>query len=160
MNSEERRLTNFIECTDEGQRNQALSKVLDETELKIDGLQLELERLRQAQKEVFQIPPIEWITARINQLAELLEQNMSQSALVLRKVLGPIELEAIYPEIGKSYSITRSSLNALAVIESPSKPESLDNGSSVWRWWAWKECIRTLGVLKIHCEFQRCVATK
>ena len=32
--------------------------------------------------------------------------------------------------------------------------------SATTEWWARKESIRTLGILNIHCEFQRCVATK
>ena len=87
-------------------------------------------------------------------------RNKAMTALALRDVLGPIKFEAAYPDIGKPYYIVRSSINTLAIIDPPSKPKCLDNGSPVLRWWARKECIRTLGILKIHCEFQRCVATK
>ena len=88
---------------------------------------------------MFQVPPIEWISERINQLAELLEQNTTKSALALREVLGPITLEAKFPDIGKPYYVAHSSLDALAIMNSQSKQEEWDKGSSVLRWWARKD---------------------
>ena len=70
---------------------------------------------------------------------------------MLREVLGPILLEANYPDIGKPYYIARSSINALAIIEPSSKTASLDNGSSVLRWWARTQLVRTF--CEIPVEF-------
>ncbi len=139
LSSEERRLANFIDFVGEGRGSRALAKALTEAERKVDELQSELEGLRQIQNRMFQIPPIEWISERINQLSELLEQNTTQSALALREVLGPITLEAKYPDIGKPYYVAHSSLNALAITNSQSKQEEWDKGSSVLRWWARKD---------------------
>ena len=88
-------------------------------------------------------PSIEWIAERINQLEVLLDQNTSQSTLVLRDVLGSIKLEATYAEIGRPYYIARSSINTLANFGPSTNPEYLDNVSPVLRWWARKERIRT-----------------
>ena len=101
---------------------------------------------------MLRIPPIEWISARINQLAELLEQNTTQPALALRKVLGPITLEANHPEIGKPYYVAHSSLDAPAIINSQSKQKLWDKGSSVLRWWARSQRLRTLAKFDFHME--------
>ena len=139
LNSEERRLANFIDFVGEGRGSRTLAKALIEAERKVDELQSELEGLRQIQNRMYQVPPIEWISERINQLAELLEQNTTQSALALREVLGPISLEAKYPDIGKPYYVAHSSLDALAIMNSQSKQKEWDKGSSVLRWWARKD---------------------
>ena len=136
LSSEERRLANFIDFVGEGRGSRALAKALTEAERKVDELQSELEGLCQIQNRMFQVPTVEWISERINQLSNLLEQNTTQSALVLREVLGPITLEAQYPDIGKPYYIAQSSLDALAIMNTPSKQEEWDKGSSVLRWWA------------------------
>ena len=101
---------------------------------------------------MFLVPPVEWISERINQLSNLLEQNTTQSALVLREVLGPITLEAQYPDIGKPYYIAHSSLDALAIMNTPSKQEEWDKGSSVLRWWARQGRIRTLSNLDLRVD--------
>ena len=100
LNSEDQRLAIFIDIIGEGRGNRPLSNVLEETECRVGSLILELEEPLLTQKRDFQAPPIASIITRINQLAELLKQNTSQSALVLREVLGPIRLGVIHPDIG------------------------------------------------------------
>ena len=139
LNSEERRLANFIDFIGDGRGSRALAKALTEAERKVDELNSELEGLRQIQYRMFQVPPIEWISERINQLSELLEQNTTQSALALREVLGPITLEAKYPDIGKPYYVAHSSLDAIAIVNSQSNTDEWDKSSSVLRWWARKD---------------------
>ena len=48
-----------------------------------------------------------------------------------------------YPELGKPYYIAHSSLDSLAIMNTPAKQEEWDEGSSVLRWWAWSRRIRT-----------------
>lgn len=48
-------------------------------------------------------PPIEWIEERLSMFNELLELNIGESAIVLRKLLGPMKLEAQHPDLGKPY---------------------------------------------------------
>ena len=76
FNTEERRLANFIDFVGEDRGSRTLTKALIDAERKVDELQSELEGLRQFQSRMFQVRPIEWISERINQLAELLEQNI------------------------------------------------------------------------------------
>ena len=56
-----------------------------------------IDELRQARDKVFQTPPIEWIEEMLSQFRESLEVNTNDSALVLRNLLGPINLEVNYP---------------------------------------------------------------
>ena len=46
---------------------------------------------------------IEWIEERLSMFNELLELNIGESAIVLRKLLGPMKLEAQHPDLGKPY---------------------------------------------------------
>ena len=147
LNSEERKLANFIDFIGEGRGSRALSKALEETERKVDTLQHDLEGLHLTRKRLFQTPPIEWISVRINNLKILLEQNTTQSALVLREILGPVTFEPTYPDIGKPYYIARSSLNTLVIINQPACVKNEDNGSHQLRWWARSQRIRTFAEL-------------
>ena len=54
---------------------------------------------------------------RLSQFRELLEVNSNDSALVLHNKLGPVKLEAKYPDIGKPYYLAYTSINALAITE-------------------------------------------
>ena len=161
LNTEERRLTNFIDFVGEGRGSQTLTKALIDAERKVDELQSELEGLRQIQNRMFQVPPIEWISERINQLAKLLEQNTTKSALALREFLGPITLKANFPDIGKPYYVAHSSLDSLTIMNSQSKQKEWDKGSSVLRWWARLECSRTLSRIPFRIELlQRLINTQ
>ena len=69
----------------------------------MNALHAELDGLRQTRDKVFQAPPVDWVEARLAELRDILERNTAQSAQTLRQVLGPIEMEATYPEIGRPY---------------------------------------------------------
>lgn len=43
-------------------------------------------------RDVFKTPPIEWVGERLEQVQEVLERETTQSALLLRRILGPIRL--------------------------------------------------------------------
>ena len=147
-----------MEC--EKKESRVLNEALLKSEKKVDALKSEIDGLRQTRDKVFQTPPIKWIEERPSQFREFLEVNTNDSALILRNLLGPVNLEAKFPDFGKPYYLAYTSINALVIDEPSPNCKSTDNGSTSFQWWARKECIRTLGILKIHCEFQRCVATK
>ena len=46
-----------------------------------------------------------------------MDTDPHQSGKALRQQLGPITLEAIYPDIGKSYFVAHSSINMIALLE-------------------------------------------
>ena len=104
----------------------------------------------QARNKVFQAPSIEWIENRISEFEELLQLNTSESAIALRKLLGPMKLEAQYPDVGKPYYVAHSSINALAITEPLSNSENLDNGSNSFQWWARSQRVRTFSQLQFH----------
>ena len=64
LNSEERRLANFVDFIGEGRGSQALASALVETERRVEALLEELEALSRSQRKVFQTPPVEWIEER------------------------------------------------------------------------------------------------
>ncbi len=80
-----------------------LNQALLESEQKVDTLQSERDSLCQVRDNVFQASPIEWIEDRLSKFSNLLELNTGESALALRELLEPIELEAQYPVEGKPY---------------------------------------------------------
>ena len=61
-------------------------------------------------------------------------------------------LEAKNPNIDKPYYIAHSSLDALAIMNTPSKQEEWDKGSSVLRWWARQGRIRTVAKFIFRVE--------
>ena len=139
LNAEERRLSNFIEFIGEGRGSRALAKALENSEIKVNALQSELEGLQQTRDKVFQAPPIDWIEEKLAELSDVLEQNTAQSAEALHQVLGPIRMEATYPETGKPYYTAYTSIDTLAIIDKPAYSESSQKSSDTLRWWARKD---------------------
>src|SRR5690606_22509272 len=93
LGSEERRLANFVDFIGEGRGSQALGKALVETERRVEALREELEGLRRGSEKVFQAPPLEWIEERLAGMQQVLERRTERSAMLLRALLGKIELE-------------------------------------------------------------------
>ena len=73
----------------------------------------------------------------------LLEKNLAQSSVALRELLGPVTLQAVYPDLGKPYYIAHSSIDTMALIEMPSSKDGTEDGSTTLRWWTWTVRIRT-----------------
>ena len=139
LREEEKRLVNYINYIGEGNASRTLNEALLESETKVDMLNTELDGLRQAQEKAFKAPSSDWIKSKLSQFSDLLERNTGESAIALRKLLGPMTLEAQYPESGKPYYVAHSSINALAIAEPlPGKIFS-DNGSGTFHWWARKD---------------------
>ncbi len=137
--SEERRLAHFVDFIGEGRGSQALAKALLETERRVEVLREELEGLRRSRAKVFQVPPIEWIEERLSRLQEVLERRTEQSGLLLRGLLGPISLDPIAGDIGRPYYVARTSMDCLALCETPPGAEAPDGGSSSLRQWRRRE---------------------
>jgi hypothetical protein len=73
---------------------------------------------------------------RPNRLNVVLERRTEQSALLLRKLLGPISLEPTQGDIGRPFYLARTSLDTLAIMEPPPKDGGgPDDGSNSLRWW-------------------------
>ncbi len=131
LREEEKRLVNYINFIGEGNASRTLNEALLESETKVDMLKTELDGLSQAQDKAFKAPSSDWIKSKLSQFSELLERNTGESAIALRKLLGPITLKAKYPDSGKPYYVAHSSINALAITEPLPGKKFSDNGSGI-----------------------------
>ena len=137
--AEQRRVTNLVEFVAEGRGSRALADALAVSEKRVEDLQNELETLRRSQQEVFTSPPRVWVAERIDTLQEVLERRTERSALLLRKLLGPIRMEPVKPDLGRSYYRAVSSLDVLAILENDPGPCSSEPGSTTLQWWRRRE---------------------
>ena len=127
--SEERRIANFIEFIGNGKGTPALGQALDLAEQRATALRDELTALESTAGEVFQAPPVEWVAERVRGLQDLLERETSQSALLLRDVLGPVTLKPMTPQIGKPYYQAETTLQIVDLLHDP------EGGSNWLRKW-------------------------
>jgi hypothetical protein len=162
LNAEERRLANFVEFIGEGRGSEALAKALVETERRVELLREELVGLRRSGDKVFQAPPIEWIESRLEELAGVLKRRTSESATLLRRLLGQIRMEPTKGDIGRPYYVAQTSIDALAVLEPSNAKNRRDGGSNSSRWWSRSgsnrrplECHTGDGVLEPSIDTRR-----
>ncbi len=95
--------------------------------------------MRRSREKVFQAPPVEWIEERLAQMQEVLERRTERSALLLRSILGKIQLAPTQGEIGRPYYVARTSIDALSLLEPPPGQNDPDGGSNSLRWWRRRE---------------------
>jgi len=129
---EERRITNFIGFIGEGKGTPALADALRVAEQKAEALRRELLALEGTANDVFRAPPFEWVAERLGKVQEVLERETTRSALLLRRILGPIRLAPIAPEVGRPYYQAETALQVLELIQDP---EGGSNSLSWWRRW-------------------------
>jgi len=92
-----------------------------------------VDALSRSREKIFRPPPIEWIKDRVSKIQEVLEQRTARSAQALRDILGPIRMELVTPDIGRPFYRAVTSIDALALTESP--PGGAEGGSnSLQRW--------------------------
>ena len=147
LNTEQRRVDNFVAYIAEGRSSEAISKALDVAEERVKQLSSDLFILKASCNRIFKTPPIEWIEERVAVLQEILERRVGESALILRKLLGKIRLEPVKPDIGKPYLRAISKLQTLALIEidpcslgrEPGLSYEPELGSNSLRWWRRRE---------------------
>jgi Recombinase zinc beta ribbon domain len=136
LTAEKRRLANFVDFIGEGRGSRTLALALLESERKVEALREELESLRRNRSKVFQVPPTEWIQERLTKLKEILERNSDRSALLLRKVLGPLRLEPMCGgHIDRPFYKATTSLNTLALVDPLIVDEGPEGGSNSLQWW-------------------------
>ena len=135
--AEERRVANFVEFIAEGRGSRALADALLVSEKRVEALRSELEVLRRSSERVLAMPPREWIEEWITTIQPILERRTVRSALILRKLLGTIRMEAVTPEVGRTYYRARTKLDVLAVLgEDPgTKSKDSEPGSNSLQWW-------------------------
>jgi hypothetical protein len=89
----------------------------------------ELLALEGTANDVFKAPPFEWVAERLGKVQEVLERETTRSALLLRRILGPIRLAPIAPEVGYQAE------TALQVLELLQDLQGGSNSLSWWRRW-------------------------
>ena len=126
---EERRVVNFIEFIGDGKGTPALAEALRTAEAKASTLRAELTAMETTAADVFKAPPIEWVAEKLNKVQQVLERETTSSALLLRRILGPIRLTPLTPEVGRPYYQAETALQTLELIQDP------EGGSTSLSWW-------------------------
>ncbi len=147
--SAQRNLTNFINFVGDGIGTRSLNQTLVDCENKIDDLKEKVCVLQNAYANVIQALPIQWIENKLIHIQTTLERNVAQSALVLRKLLGPIELEPVLPELGRPYYTTHTILNAITILDKGIAPHHSEKGANQFHWRSPVKLIRTLGSVPV-----------
>jgi len=145
--TEERRIANYIAFIGDGKATRALGEALGAAERRAAALRQELRALDTSAGEVFKAPPIEWVAERLAKLQEVLERDTPRSALILRRILGPIRLVPVTPQVGRPYYQSETTLQVLDLLEAP---EGGSNWSQWWRWRASNPRPETLSVRLLH----------
>ncbi len=133
LNRHETRIHNFVEFIAEGKATASLSAALEEAETKVKALKSDVEGMEHIKESAFEPPPIEWITHRLNNIRSVLEKRTSQSALLLRKLLGPITMTPKQPDQERAVYHARCKLKTFGLWENS------DKGSNSLHWWRWRE---------------------
>ena len=132
---EERRMANFVDFVADGRGSRALGEAIAETERKIAALRTEVEILKRGREVAFTAPPVAWIESRVEKLREVLEARTEKSALLLRRLLGPIRLSPEETPAGRRYLRAETTLKTLPLIEIEPATGHPEAGSNALQWW-------------------------
>ena len=80
-------------------------------------------------------PSRAWVEKRLAAVRELLERRTEASGLVLRRRLGRMVLEPVYPEQGAPYYVARTALDVLVLLEPLGSDPGSESGASSFGWW-------------------------
>ena len=125
----------------------ALAEALRSAETKAATIREELRSLETTAADVFKAPPVEWVTARLEKVQEVLERETGPSALLLRRILGPIRLAPITPQVGRPYYQAETALQVLELIQDP---EGGSTSLSWWRRWELNPRPKTLSLRRLR----------
>jgi len=98
-------IQNYLNFIKAGNFSKAVSDALSESEVKSNNLKAEIGSLEFQRGNSFQSPPKEWINHRLDKLHETLSKNTTASALALKELLGPIQMEAVSEKESDVYHI-------------------------------------------------------
>ncbi len=144
LNDQQRRITYLVEVVAEGRGTRSITDALAASEKLAEDLTVEVEILRRSLTDSFQVPPRIWIEERLQNVQQILERNTGASALLLRKVLGPIRLDRVVPEVGMPYYVAHSKLDVVELLDgrtggepasAPSRGREPPRVSNALRWW-------------------------
>src|SRR5262249_13545083 len=132
----ERKIAKIVEYIGEGRGSRALAQALEAAEREASSLRAEIEELEQSRQLLFEAPPVTWIRERLTTLQAVLERRPGSAGLLLRRLLGPIRLEPVRPEVGRPYYRATSTLDALAILNEDPSNEPPEPGSRALQKWA------------------------
>ena len=144
--AEERRIANYIAFIGDGKATHALGEALGAAEQRATAQ--ELQDLDTSAGELFKGSTDRMgVAERLGKPQEVLERETPRSALILRRILGPIRLVPVTPQVGKPYSQSETTLQVLDLLEAP---EGGSNWSQWWRWRVSNPRPETLSVRLLH----------
>ena len=132
-----RRLERILEfiATGQGAGSDALGAQLAVAERRVTQLDVELAALQGRDGPVLAVPSEEWVVERVRALQQVLERRTVKSALVLRRLLGKVVLDAVRSDSGRSHYVARTQIDTFVLVE-PSGPRGgPDGGSRPLQWW-------------------------
>ena len=88
-----------------GNLSKAVSEALTDAEKRNDELKQEVNSLEFQKENSFKAPPKEWISHRLENLRDTLNQNTVSSALALKELLGSITLEPVLTKEADFYQL-------------------------------------------------------
>ena len=127
----------YLRFIREGYQSKAVAHKLAEIESTVERLQKEVSEIERASKAVFKAPSVEWLSERLGKLRSVLDQRVGKSALLFRRLAGPIKLVPVRPATGRPYYTAHMSLNTLALLDDPDTDDDPDSGSKSLHWWTW-----------------------
>ena len=128
------RIVNFV-ALGRAQDSKALAEALAKDEASVTSLEAEVENLQQASDSGVRFPSRAWVEKRLAAVRELLERRTEASGLVLRRLLGRMVLEPVYPEQGAPYYVARTALDVLVLLEPLGSDPGSESGANSFGWW-------------------------
>ena len=148
-------IQNYLNYIKIGNFSKVVSEALNDAETRSENLKEEMLSLEYQNKNSFKAPPQEWIKNKLESLHETLNKSTRSFALVLKKILGDIQLEPVshtnenfYNLVDvekkfKPFYVAHTKIKTLALLDDK------DKGSNWSGWWRWRELNpRPYGVVK------------
>ena len=113
-----------------GNFSKVVSDAITDAETRQEKIKSEMNALEFQKKGAFKSPPKEWIDHRLENFYETLNKNTKSSALALKDLLGPIEMEPVQSdpiiENGhiieqKPHYLAHSNIESLALLDQENK---------------------------------------
>ena len=153
-----RRLERILEfiATGQGAGSDALGAQLVVAERRVTQLDVELAALQGRDGPVLAVPSEEWVVERVTALQQVLERRTVKSALVLRRLLGKVVLDAVRSDSGRSHYVARTQIDTFVLVEPPGPRGGPDGGSRPLQWW--RRWVLHLGPHRVWEAVARCAS--
>ena len=119
--------------------SKTLLEALANDEASVTSLEAEVENFQQASSSGVRFPSRAWVAKRLSALRDLLERRTEASGLVLRRLLGRMVLEPVYPDQGAPYYVARTALDVPVLLEPLGSDPGSEPGASSFGWWRRRE---------------------